>query len=135
MTTADNKRIISQAFDGLARADPRAFVDAMADELVWVIEGQSRVSGRYEGKAAVRDELIPALFANFATDYRNIPEEIIAEGDRVVVLARGEVKTVRGEDYNNSYCFVIRMRGGKMVELREYCDTALAEARLRMGAE
>jgi uncharacterized protein len=41
---------------------------------------------------------VPALFANFATPYRNIPEEIIAEGDRVVVLARGEVKTVRGED-------------------------------------
>ena len=40
---------------------------------------------------------------------------------------------MRGEDYNNSYCFVIRMRGGKLVELREYMDTALAEARLTMG--
>ena len=59
-------------------------------------------------------------------------EEIIAEGDRVVVLARGEVKTVRGEDYNNSYCFVLRMRGGRIVEVREYCDTALAERVLVM---
>ena len=58
---------------------------------------------------------------------------IIAEDDRVVVLARGEVKTVRGEDYNNSYCFVLTMRDGKIVELREYMDTALAEARLVMG--
>ena len=46
-------------------------------------------------------------------------------GDRVVVLARGEVKTVRGEDYNNEYCFVFRMREGKVLEVREYCDTAL----------
>jgi ketosteroid isomerase-like protein len=29
---------------------------------------------------------------------------------------------------------VIRMRDGKMVELREYMDTALAEARLTMDA-
>lgn len=36
---------------------------------------------------------------------------------------------------NNSYCFVIRMKDGKMVELREYMDTALAEARLTMGAD
>ena len=132
MTPTENKRIIAQAFEGLARADARAFIDAMADDFTWIITGQCRFSRRYEGKNAVRNELVSALFANFATDYRNFADEIIAEGDRVVVLARGEVKTVRGEDYNNSYCFVIRMRDGKMVELREYMDTALAEARLTM---
>jgi uncharacterized protein len=134
MSAAENKRIIAEAFDGLSRADPRALLEAMADDFTWIIEGQCRFSRRYEGKDAVQNELVPALFANFATDYRNHAEEIIAEADRVVVLARGEVRTVRGEDYNNSYCFVIRMRDGKMVELREYMDTALAEARLTMGA-
>lgn len=132
MPAAENKRIIAKAFDGLSRADARAFLDAMADDFTWIIEGQCRFSRYYEGKEAVRSELIPPLFANFATDYRNHAEEIIAEGDRVVVLARGEVKTRSGEDYNNSYCFVIRMRDGKMVELREYMDTALAEARLSL---
>lgn len=132
MPAAENKRIIAEAFDGLSRADARAFLDAMADDFTWIIEGQCRFSRCYEGKEAVRSELIPPLFANFATDYRNHAEEIIAEGDRVVVLARGEVKTRSGEDYNNSYCFVIRMRDGKMVELREYMDTALAEARLSL---
>jgi ketosteroid isomerase-like protein len=134
MNASENKRIIQQAFDGLAKADPRMFIEAMADDLVWIIEGQSRVSGRYESKACVQDKLVAALFANFASEYRNIPEEIIAEGDRVVVLAHGEVKTVRGEDYNNHYCFVLRMRDGKIVEVREYCDTALAEARLNLDA-
>ena len=133
MTAADNKRIVTEVFDGLSRADGRVFFDAMADDVVWIIEGQSRHSRRYEGKAAIQNELVPALFANFATDYRNFADAIIAEDDRVVVLARGEVKTVRGEDYNNSYCFVLRMRGGKIVELREYMDTALAEARIVMG--
>ena len=135
MDASGNKRIVARAFDGLARAEAGDFIDAMADDFTWIIEGQSRMSGRFAGKAAVQNKLVPALFANFASDYRNFAEEIISEGDRVVVLARGEVKTVRGEDYNNSYCFVIRMRDGKMVELREYMDTALAEARLRMDPE
>ena len=135
MDGTDNKRIIEQAFQGLARADPTAFLDAMADEITWIIMGQSRVSGRYEGRTAIQNDLVPALFANFATEYRNYAEEIIAERDRVVVLARGEVKTVRGEDYNNEYCFVFRLREGKVFEVREYCDTALAEARLRMGPD
>ena len=133
MTAAENKAIIAEVFDGLSRADGRAFFDAMADDIVWIIEGESRYSRRYEGKAAIQNALAPALFANFASDYRNIADAIIAEDDRVVVLARGEVKTVRGEDYNNSYCFVLTMRDGKIVELREYMDTALAEARLVMG--
>jgi ketosteroid isomerase-like protein len=133
LSAADNKRIIAEVFDGLSRADGRAFFDAMADDIVWIIEGQCRFSRRYEGKAAIRNELSPALFANFATEYRNHADAIIAEDDRVVVLARGEVKTVRGEDYNNNYCFVLTMKDGKIVELREYMDTALAEARLVMG--
>ena len=135
MHRADNKQIIEQAFRGLASADPTAFLDSMADEITWIIMGQSRVSGRYQSKTAIQSDLVPALFANFATEYRNYAEEIIAEGDRVVVLARGEVKTVRGEDYNNEYCFVFRMQEGKVLEVREYCDTALAEARLRMGPD
>lgn len=130
MSAEDNKRIVREAFDGLAHADAKAFLDLMADDFCWIIEGQSKWSTRFDGKAAVQRDLIPPLFANFATPYRNYADEIIAEGDRVVVLCRGEVKTVRGEDYNNSYCFVIRMRDGKMVELREYMDTALAEARI-----
>jgi hypothetical protein len=48
----------------------------------------------------------------------------------VVVLCRGEVTTRRGKAYNNSYCYVIRMRDGQMVELREYFDTELVTAAL-----
>jgi ketosteroid isomerase-like protein len=134
MSAIENKRIITEVFDGLSRADGRAFFDAMADDLVWIVEGQCSLSRRYESKAAVQNELVPALFANFASDYRNHADEIIAENDRVVVLARGEARTVRGEDYNNSYCFVMRMRDRKIVELREFMDTALAEKRLSMAS-
>jgi uncharacterized protein len=127
LSAAENKTIIARAFAGLADADPAAFIEAMADDFTWIIEGHSRWSRRFEGKTTVQSELIPPLFANFATPYRNIAEQIVAEDDMVVVRARGEVRTTRGDDYNNSYCFVIRMRGGKMIELREYMDTALAE--------
>ena len=130
MSASDNKRILRDAFDGLARADATAFLDTMAEDFTWIIEGQSKWSLRFDGKAAVQRDLIPPLFANFATPYKNFAEEFIAEGDRVVVLCRGEVKTKAGVDYNNSYCFVIRMKDGKMMELREYMDTALAEAAL-----
>ena len=132
MTTDVNKRLLRTAFDGLAQADATAFLNLMADDFSWIIEGQSKWSTRFDGKDAVQRELIRPLFANFATPYKNFAEDFIADGDRVVVLCRGEVRTTSGKDYNNSYCFVIRMKGGKMVELREYMDTALAEAVLEL---
>jgi uncharacterized protein len=130
LSADENRRLIRAAFDDLAKADAAAFLDLMADDFSWIVEGQSKWSMRFDGKEAVRRDLIRPLFANFATPYRNFAEEIIATSDRVVVLCRGEVKTISGKDYNNSYCFVLRMRGGEMVELREYMDTALAEAAL-----
>jgi len=55
---------------------------------------------------------------------------ILRDGDHVVVQCRGDVETRSGKRYNNSYCYIIRTRDGKMAELREYLDTALVEAAL-----
>ena len=47
------------------------------------------------------------------------------EGDWVVVQCRGRVTTKSGAPYNNTYCYVCRLAGGKLHELIEYCDTQL----------
>ena len=54
----------------------------------------------------------------------------MAEGDDVVVQATGHNTTVSGTKYENSYCWVIRMRDGKMSELTEYADTQLIASAL-----
>lgn len=131
MSASRNREIVSHAFDRLALADPGPFVAAMADDLVWIITGQSAWSRRFEGKAAVERDLVAPLFRLFATPYHNFAERIIADDDdNVVVLAKGEVTTVSGQPYNNDYCFVMRLRDGKIVEIREYMDSALAERAL-----
>lgn len=127
MTTATNKQLVRTAFEALGNSDARPLTDLMRDDFTWIIEGQSRFSRRYEGKQAVKRELLDVLFQAFATPYRFTIDEIIAEGGQVVVRGRGEVKTKAGKDYNNSYCFVLRLENGQLVELREYLDTALVE--------
>ena len=129
MTAAENKRIIERAFEAMANADPALFIDAMAEDVVWIVTGQSQWSRRFEGKAALQNDLVRPLFALFATPYRNLAERIIADDEgNVAVLAKGEVRTKTGMDYNNDYCFVLRMENGKIVEVREYMDSALAES-------
>jgi hypothetical protein len=52
-----------------------------------------------------------------------VAERVLAEGDYVVVEARGRNRTKKGDIYENEYCWVIQMRDGKMARLVEYADT------------
>jgi hypothetical protein len=58
----------------------------------------------------------------------NAPVRIIAEGDYVVVKSRGRNMTKEGNAYNNSYCNVLRLEGGRLKEWTEYADSALVNA-------
>ena len=127
MTVEANKQLIRDAFEAMGRSDIRPLVELMSDDFAWIIEGQSRFSRSYGGKEAVKRDLLAPLFEALATPYRFTIDEIIGEGDRVVVRGRGEVKTKAGKDYNNSYCFVLRLADGKLVELREYLRHGLVE--------
>lgn len=130
MTAERNKAIVTAIYEAMAEGDGRPFVAAMAEDFSWIIEGSNSWSRAWHGRDAVRRELLKPLFDQFATPYRARAERIIAEGDTVVVLAKGEVTTKSGKPYNNSYCFVIRLAGGKMIELREYLDTELVSEAL-----
>jgi ketosteroid isomerase-like protein len=59
-----------------------------------------------------------------------VAQRILADGDFVVVEARGANVTKTGAPYNNNYCFVFRLAGGKLAEVTEYMDTELVTAAL-----
>src|SRR5262245_33743017 len=120
MTTHANKKQMEFICGELAKGNGAPFGDAMADDFNWTIVGDNAWSGTYRGKQAVRRDLLRPLFAKFATRYTNRAERILADGDFVVVQCKGQVETVSGVPYNNSYCWVVRMKDGKMQELVEY---------------
>jgi uncharacterized protein len=129
MDAAENKRLMQDVFAQLAAGNGRPFVDALADDIRWRIIGTTDWSGTWEGKGAVQTRLLGPLFEQFATRYRNRAIRLIAEDDFVVIECRGDVTTKAGRPYNNTYCYVCRLEGGKVRELTEYCDTeVLAEA-------
>jgi hypothetical protein len=37
------------------------------------------------------------------------------------------MQTKAGAPYNNEYCLIYRLKDGKIVEMREYCDSVLTE--------
>jgi ketosteroid isomerase-like protein len=128
MNMIENKQLLQNIFAELAQSNGKPFVEAMADGFRWTILGTTKWSKTYDGKEAVLNELLAALRAKFAGRATTIAHRFIAEDDLVVVEARGNNVTKAGLPYNNAYCFVFRLVGGKLVELTEYLDTELVTA-------
>jgi uncharacterized protein len=124
----DNKKIVQHIFDGMAQGNPASLLESLADDFRFVVMGSSKWSRGYEGKAAVVAELFAPLRARIEGRITTIPVRLISEGDLVVVEARGRNTTKDGKAYNNTYCNVLRLEGGKLKEWIEYCDTALVDA-------
>jgi ketosteroid isomerase-like protein len=130
MSTAENKQLLQDIFSATAQGDSRPLVEAMADDFRWTIAGNGRWSRSYDGKQAVLTELFAALRQRIEGRIKMVAQRILADGDFVVVEARGNNITKAGVPYNNSYCFVFRLTAGKLAEVTEYMDTELVTAAL-----
>ncbi|MGH6787278.1 MAG: nuclear transport factor 2 family protein [Novosphingobium sp.] len=125
MTVDQNKQIIARAMDAMAQGDTAPFGALMHPDFVWTATGTNSWAGEFKGLETVRRELLGPLFANFTSKYVNRAINILGDDDFVVVEARAHAMTKSGKPYDQAYCFVIRMREGKMMSLIEYMDTEL----------
>ena len=128
--TESNRASVTGIMEALSRGERQPFADAMAEDFTWHMMGTTAWSRTFAGKSDVRERLIAPLFKQFGSHYTNTPKRIIADGEFVVVESRGNVTTKTGKPYCNTYCMIIRMRDGKMVELTEYLDTELVSSAL-----
>jgi ketosteroid isomerase-like protein len=127
---AQNKAIITAAMNALAQGDSRPYAAAMAEDFTWRPMGSGPWGKVYEGRDVVGRELFAPLWAQYEGRATTTPVHIFADGDHVIVEALGKATLKSGKPYNNRYCFVIRMRDGKMTEVREYLDTLLSDTTL-----
>ncbi len=125
MSASDNKQLMQNIFDGLAKGDSRLLVESMDDDFRWILTGSTKWSRTYEGKQSVLNELLGQLRSRIEGNIKTTAQRFIAEDDLVVVEARGNNVTKTGLPYNNSYCFVFRFSNDKLKEVTEYLDTEL----------
>lgn len=125
MSVTENKQLMEQIFAELSQGNSRPMVDHLADDVRWTVMGTTPWSKMYSGKQTVLTDLLGQLRARLADRYRATAQLILAEGDWVVVQARGQSTTKSGVPYNNEYCFIYRITDGRIHEVIEYLDTEL----------
>lgn len=123
-----NKQLLQRIFDAWAGGDIRPLIEAMSDGFRWTFPGEWEWAGTWSGKDSVVNGLLRgAIGPQLDGPFELHADLVLADGDRVVVQARGRGQTLRGQPYNNTYCMIFRVHDGQLTEVIEHCDTALVE--------
>jgi ketosteroid isomerase-like protein len=125
MSEESNRKTIEDFFAAGNRNDMETVVAMIADDVVWTGVGSTRLSGTFRGKSELNERLFGPLFGSLKEGIQMALERMIAKDDYVVVQASGKAETLSGQAYNNHYCWIIRLRDGRLAEVTEYADTAL----------
>lgn len=127
---ANNKALLRHVYEEISRGNPAALMAALAEDVSWTVIGTTALSGTFNGKQEVIDRLAAPLRARLEGPLVFTLDDFIAEGDQVVMRARGRATSKTGKPYNNTYCIVARILDGKIKEMTDYVDTALIDAAL-----
>ncbi|CCH01102.1 hypothetical protein FAES_3093 [Fibrella aestuarina BUZ 2] len=125
MSAIENKQLMETIFAELSAGNDQPFLAAMADDMQWRWMGSGQWAKTFQGKQAVVNDLWGAVKTTLLPPYRATATRIMADGDYVVVEATGNNSTPDGKIYDNRYCWVCHIEGGKLRAINEYMDTEL----------
>jgi ketosteroid isomerase-like protein len=106
------------AYAAFAAGDVDAASADLADDIEWIMPGNSKVGGTYRGK----DEVIGFWMALAEKGFTTSPEHFLADDERVVVLA-----STTADGHTADSVDVLTFRDGKVVKFQSAGDTALQE--------
>jgi ketosteroid isomerase-like protein len=101
--------------------DLETALDAMADDISWTIPGDRNVSGRRQGKHAMR-ELFKEVHGLFPNGLQVDFHKLHTSGDSVVAEMTIKGPAFNGKHYENAYCIAFDITKDKIQNGRVYVD-------------
>ncbi len=123
----DAMQVVERALRAFNAGDAEGFLGHIDDGVRFWMNGTHLFSGPVEGKAAFLD-LVGRVNAGLSEPIRLEVLNAIPAGEWAVIEAQGTAVAAGGAPYRNRYCMLWRVAGGKIVELKEYNDSALVVA-------
>ena len=127
--TKKNKEIAIKFFEALSSGSATYLDFYNEDSIIWTA-GDNDIGGTRTKKEIV--DFAEGIVAAFPTGIIFNISGITAENERVAVELSGEAVHASGKPYNNKYHFLLTIKNGKILELKEYMDTQLA-AKILLG--
>jgi ketosteroid isomerase-like protein len=116
--------VVRGVYDAFARGDVPGVLGAMADDVEWYEAEGMPYGGLHRGPQTVAQKVFAPLVAD-VEGFTVTPEEVIATGDTVAVVARytGTGKAT-GKPLDLPVTHVWDVREGKIARFRQFADTA-----------
>jgi ketosteroid isomerase-like protein len=127
MSAAENKKLMQEIYAKLAEGDGSLFAAHLSDNVIMRVTGRNSWSQTYRGKESLLRDHYGYFRSLTKAPRKTIPVRFIADDDHVAVEANGDMTSIDGARYDNEYCLIFKLKDGKIVELREYLDSALCE--------
>ena len=121
----ENKRLVFQSFQPWEQGNSGPFFDLIADDVTWTVIGTTAVSGVYHSKREVIDRAYGPLLRRLNGPLTARFVDIGADGEKVYLSFESSGIAKTGIHYKQTYCFVMVMRGNRIIEIVAYLDTAM----------
>ena len=118
-----NKQIAINFFEALSSGS-EAYLDFYNDDSIIWTAGDNAIGGRRTKKEIIT--FAKDILEAFPNGIEFKITGITAENERVAVEVQGDAIHISGKPYNNFYHFLLKIKDGKIIELKEYMDTQLA---------
>lgn len=126
--TEHNRRVVTERFSAWSKGDRTPFFDSIAENVRWTVAGTCPGGGTWNSKETFLRESSGPMQAKLNGPMAPVLEEVLVDRDTVIVRWHGETQTKAGRPYRNCYCWVMRLRDDKIVEITSYLDSlAVAE--------
>jgi ketosteroid isomerase-like protein len=136
MHEQDNERTVRELYADYKRGDIGALLERLAEDVVWDMPAPPFVpgAGRHFGRDAVAEYF---RVIDEAAETRTFePRHFLAEGDRVAAVGSRSARVKEtGREYATDFVMVFKIRGGKVVQFREYMDTLAVGAAFDAGQD
>ena len=115
MVANQNLATLLKVLNAITRNDLDAAAEGVADDVVYIVRGQSSVSGTYTGREALASVLGRILNLTNGT-MTAVPEVVLAEGDNVMMYMRVMGSRPDGRLYDSHQAYLYRFRNGRLIE-------------------
>jgi uncharacterized protein len=123
-----NAELVLSTWNAFLKGDVKGAFANLHDDATWTIPGlMPDLSGVKRGKAEIVGFLRAAV-SRFPGGLRSEVKRVHEAGNAVIVELVNRSTTAAGKPYENEYCFVYELDGGKIRAIREYVDTQKAAA-------
>ena len=134
MSERENTQLVQQAYRDFQNGDIPALLDALSEDVEWVVPEVEGVPGRGTWRGPEQVGEFFRILSDTQEPRQLELREFVAQGDKVVVLGHyvWHVKAT-GKEWESDFVHALSVREGKVTRFQEYTDTAVFGDAFREG--